>query len=120
MKFVQSLLVSLAVTAASLGSVAVWAQTTMDHGKMGAMKMNVAQDLSKDMTNGEVLKMDKNAGKVTIKHGDIKNLGMPGMTMTFTVKDKALLDKAKVGDKIKFKVIMEGGDMVVTDLQKSK
>lgn len=120
MNKIQSLVVSVAVAAASLGSVAVFAQATMDHSKMGDMKMNVSQDLSKDMTDGEVRKVDKGAGKLTIKHGDIKNLNMPGMTMAFAVKDKALLDKVKTGDKIKFKVVMEGSNMVVTDLQKSK
>ncbi len=45
---------------------------------------------------------------------------MPGMTMAFPVKDKALLDKARAGDKIKFKVVMEGSTMVVTDILKSK
>ena len=115
MNIIQSLVVSAALTAASLTSVAAFAQAGMDHSKMGDMKM----DMSKDMTDGEVRKVDKAAGKLTIKHGDIKNLDMPGMTMAFAVKDKALLDKVKSGDKIKFKVVMEGGNMVVTDIQKS-
>ena len=115
MNIIQSLVVSAALTAASLTSVAAFAQAGMDHSKMGGMKM----DMSKDMTDGEVRKVDKDAGKLTIKHGEIKNLDMPGMTMAFAVKDKALLDKVKSGDKIKFKVVMEGGNMVVTDIQKS-
>ncbi len=71
MNIVESLLVSVAFTAVSLGSVSVFAQAGMDHSKMGGMKMEVSQDLSKDMTDGEVRKVDKKAGKVTIKHGDI-------------------------------------------------
>ena len=120
MNIVQSLVASVALTAASLGSVAVFAQAGMDHSKMGGMKMDMSKDLSKDMTDGEVRKVDKIAGKLTIKHGDIKNLDMPGMTMAFALKDKALLDKVKVGDKIKFKVVQEGEKMVVTDIQKTK
>ena len=120
MNIVQSLVVSAALTAASLSPVALFAQAGMDHSKMGDMKMDVSKDLSKDMTEGEVRKVDKKAGKVTIKHGDIKNLDMPGMTMAFRVKDKALLDKVKAGDKIKFIVVMDKGNMVVTDLQKAK
>ena len=54
------------------------------------------------MTDGEVRKVDKDAKKITIKHGEIKNLGMPAMTMVFQVKDAALLDKVKVGDKVAF------------------
>ena len=54
------------------------------------------------MTAGEVKKIDKDAGKVTLKHGPIKNLEMPGMTMIFRVKDAAMLDQVKEGDKINF------------------
>jgi len=70
-----------------------------------------------DMTDGEMRKIDREAAKVTIKHGEIKNLEMPAMTMVFHVKDKALLDKVKAGDKVKFKAVNESGKMTVTDLQ---
>lgn len=73
-----------------------------------------------DMTNAEVRKVDKDAKKITLKHEDIKSLDMPGMTMVFQVKDAALLDKAKAGDKIKFKVIKDGGAYVVTEIQPAK
>ena len=56
-------------------------------------------------------------GKVTIKHGEIKHMDMPGMTMVFTAKDKSLLSNVKPGDKVKFMVVNEGGKMVVTDIQ---
>lgn len=115
MNIVQSLVASVALAAASLSPMVVFAQANMDHSKMGDMKMN----MSNEMTDGEVRKIDKIAGKVTIKHGTIKNLDMPGMTMAFQVKDKALLDKAKAGDKIKFTVVMDNGKMVVTDIQKA-
>ena len=120
MNIVNTLVVSIALAAASLSPVAVLAQVNMDHSKMGNMNMDASKDLSKDMTDGEVRKVDKVAGKVTIKHGEIKNLDMPGMTMAFPVKDKTLLDKVSVGDKIKFIVVMDKGNMVVTDLQKAK
>ena len=61
--------------------------------------------------------MDLDNGKVTIKHGDIKHLDMPGMTMVFTAKDKGLLSNLKPGDKVKFMVVNEGGKMVVTDIR---
>lgn len=51
-------------------------------------------------TEAEVRKVDKDAGKITLKHGEIKNLDMPGMTMVFRVKDPALLDQVKAGDKV--------------------
>ena len=61
-----------------------------------------AASAAADMTEGEVRKVDKEAKKLTIKHGEIKNLDMPPMTMVFQVKDGALLDPWKVGDKIRF------------------
>jgi Cu(I)/Ag(I) efflux system protein CusF len=53
-------------------------------------------------TEAEVRKVDKDAGKITLKHGEIKNLDMPPMSMVFQVQDKALLDKVKAGDKVSF------------------
>ena len=71
-----------------------------------------------DLTDAEVRKVDKDAGKLTLKHGEIKNLDMPPMTMVFGVKDKAMLDQVKAGDKVKFKAAKEGKDYVVTEIQK--
>ena len=61
--------------------------------------------------------LDKDGGKLTLKHGDIKSLDMPAMTMVFVVKDKAMLDKLKAGDKIKFKAINDAGKFTVTEMQ---
>ncbi|MDP3750710.1 MAG: copper-binding protein, partial [Polaromonas sp.] len=69
---------------------------------------------------GEIRKVDLANGKVTIKHGEIKNLDMPGMTMVFQAKDPELLAKAKPGDKIRFKAEKAGGAIVVTDIQPAK
>ena len=70
-----------------------------------------------ELAHGEIRKVDKAAGKVTIKHGEIPSIEMPPMTMVFTVKDPALLDVAKAGDKIRFDVIQEGGKLVVTRME---
>lgn len=70
-----------------------------------------------DMTDGEVRKVDKDAGKLTLKHSEIKSLEMPPMTMVFNVKDKAVLDKLKAGDKVRFKAVNEGGKYVVTEIR---
>ena len=69
------------------------------------------------MADGEIRKISKDTGKLTIKHGEIKNLDMPPMTMVFTAQDPAMLDAVAVGDKVRFKVIDEGGKMMVTELQ---
>ena len=73
-----------------------------------------------EMTDGEVKKVDKDAGKVTIKHGEIKNLEMPPMTMVFRVKDGAMLEQLKVGDKIKFEAEKIGGAYTVKKLEVAK
>lgn len=70
-----------------------------------------------NMADGEVRKIDKEAKKITIKHGEIKNLDMPGMTMVFQVREEALLSKVKAGDKVRFTAEKIGGAIVVTDIQ---
>jgi len=72
---------------------------------------------SADLVDGEVRKIDLDSKKITLKHGEIKNLCMPGMTMVFQVKDPALLDKVKVGDKVRFAAEKSNGAIVVTQLQ---
>jgi Cu(I)/Ag(I) efflux system periplasmic protein CusF len=73
-----------------------------------------------EMSDGEIRKVSKDTGKLTIKHGEIKNLDMPPMTMVFTAKDPAMLDKVAVGDKVRFVVIEEDGKMVVTEIHPAK
>lgn len=83
-------------------------------------KVSDVKASSVPMTDGEVRKVDKDSKKITIKHGEIKNLEMPGMTMVFQVKDPAMLDKVKAGDKVKFTAEQIGGAIVVTDIQSAK
>ena len=72
------------------------------------------------LSEGEVRKVDKDAGKVTIKHGPLANLGMPAMTMVFQVKDPAMLDQVKAGDKINFIAEKVGGQYTVTRVEAAK
>lgn len=72
------------------------------------------------LTSGEVRKVDKDAGKVTIKHGPIENLGMPAMTMVFQVADPALLEQVKAGDKIRFLADKVGGAFTVLRVEPVK
>ena len=77
---------------------------------------------AKDMAEAEVRKIDKDAKKITLKHGPIKNLDMPGMTMVFQVKDAALLEKLALlnaGDKILFTAEQQQGAFVVTGAEKA-
>ena len=71
------------------------------------------------MVKGEVIKIDKSAGKITIKHGPIKKLDMEqGMTMVFHVADPAMLDKVKAGDRIEFDADRVNGAITVTKINK--
>jgi Cu/Ag efflux protein CusF len=72
------------------------------------------------MTDAEVRKVDADNRKLTLKHGPIKNLDMPAMTMVFEVKDAAMLAKVKAGDKVRFKAVDNAGKLTVTELQPAK
>ena len=80
----------------------------------------VVSTAAAEMADGEIKKVDKATKKLTIKHGEIKNLDMPGMTMLFQVKDPAMLDRVKAGDKVKFKAENSSGAIVVTEIQIAK
>ena len=102
----------LAISAVAVGialPMSSFAQASMEPGKTEAAQ-------SASLTDGEIKKVDLDNGKVTIKHGEIKHMDMPGMTMVFTAKDKSLLSNVKHGDKVKFMVVNEGGKMVVIDI----
>ncbi|MFL6672369.1 MAG: copper-binding protein [Massilia sp.] len=71
-------------------------------------------------SSGEVKKIDKDAAKITIQHGPLANLGMPGMTMSFKVKDPTMLEQVKAGDKINFVADRINGTFTVTRLEAAK
>jgi Cu(I)/Ag(I) efflux system periplasmic protein CusF len=83
-------------------------------------KVAQADPKADSFADGEVKKVDKGAGKVTIKHGPMAALDMPPMTMVFRVKDPAMLDQVKAGDNIRFKAEKIGGSFTVTELQGAK
>jgi len=69
--------------------------------------------------DGEVRKIDKAQGKITLKHGEIKNLDMPPMTMVFRVKDPGMLERVAVGDKVRFDAAKVDGQYTVTAITKA-
>jgi Cu(I)/Ag(I) efflux system protein CusF len=69
------------------------------------------------LADGEVRRVDREQGKVTLKHGPIANLDMPAMTMVFKVADAKLLDAIKQGDKVKFAAVNAGGTYTVTAIE---
>ncbi len=72
------------------------------------------------MSDGEIRKIDKAANKITLKHGPIANLDMPGMTMVFRVSDAAMLEQVKVGDKVRFTADKVDGNITVTKIEPAK
>lgn len=67
--------------------------------------------------DAEVRRLDTSAGKLTLKHGDIQNLGMPPMTMVFQVSDRQLLTNIKVGDRVRFKADRINGAYTVLAIE---
>lgn len=106
----KSHLFAAAVSLAALIATPVLAGN--DHGGHHAGAASAAA-----MAEGTVKKVDKSAGKMTIAHGPLENLGMPGMTMVFRVKDPAMLDQVKPGDKIRFAADRVGGAFTVVALE---
>ena len=76
--------------------------------------------LAQAMTDAEVKKVDAANGKLTLKHGEIKSLDMPPMTMVFAVKDPTVLAKLQPGDKVKFQADKVDGKFTVTAIELAK
>jgi Cu/Ag efflux protein CusF len=110
MKTMKSLSIALALLLLScLSGKALSEEKQVDAG--------IQQPAPIEMTDGIIRKVDKNNNKITIKHGKIKNLDMPGMTMVFQVKRPELLDTVQAGDKVKFRAEKSGGALVVTEIK---
>ncbi|KAA0695284.1 RND transporter [Halopseudomonas laoshanensis] len=72
------------------------------------------------MTEGELRKIDQAGQRVTLRHGPIDNLKMPPMTMVFRVENAAELEGLTAGDKVRFRADKEGGNYIVTELEKAE
>jgi Cu(I)/Ag(I) efflux system periplasmic protein CusF len=70
-----------------------------------------------ELADGEVRKVDKDNKKITIKHGPLKSLDMPGMTMVFGVKEDAMLDRVQAGEKVRFQAEKIDGKIVVIAIE---
>ena len=104
-------LFSAVLVAGALAAPLAHADDAHHKGGAGAGQAGAA------LSEGEVRKVDKSAKKITIKHGPLANLDMPPMTMVFQVKDPAMLDKVKAGDKVKFQAEKVGGAFTVMSIE---
>lgn len=96
------------------------AKPGMDNMTMDAAPKGASVVGAMNMVDGEVRKVDKAGKKITLKHGEIKHLEMPGMTMAYQVKDAAILNNVKAGDKVRFMAEKSGSVVVVIAIQKAK
>lgn len=116
MKFDKLTLTAFSLLA--LSASAAFAES--GHHKSEAVAQNAGPAAAAPMSEGTVKKVDKSAGKVTIAHGPLANLDMPSMTMVFKVKDPAMLDQVKSGDKIRFAADKVDGAFTVTQIEVTK
>ncbi|KVD43996.1 RND transporter [Burkholderia ubonensis] len=111
-----------ALVSIAMGCALVFSAASHAAGEMGNMDMSggakQGAEAASGMSHGEIRKVDTAAGKLTIKHGPLENLGMDAMTMVFKVKDAAMLSQVKAGDKIDFVADEVNGALTVTKLQK--
>lgn len=108
--------------ALALSMVPLWTQAAVNAAAAAAPanKEELAADARAEMTEGEIRKVDKEAGKLTIRHGELKNLAMPPMTMVFRAQDPAMLDMLQAGDKVQFVADRIGGQFTVTRIEVNK
>ncbi|MBI2747331.1 MAG: copper-binding protein [Burkholderiales bacterium] len=98
------------ILAAALGVLTPWLATAASEPATAEQPATAS-----GYTEGELKKIDTDQSKITIKHGPIDNLGMPGMTMVFRA-DPAVLGKFKAGDLVRFKADRVDGALKVTEL----
>ena len=113
----KALITATLMAIASLG--AVTAQAAGDHAGHSMASQAVAAT-EMQMVDGQVKKVDKAAGKVTLSHGPLVNLSMPAMTMVFRVKDANWLDQMKAGDKIRFMADNVNGAVTIVHFEPTK
>lgn len=117
MTHTRRFLLATALTA-SLAAPTFAQQTgSTDHG---AHHPPASGPAASDHAEGEVRKVDKPGGKITLRHGEIKDLDMPPMTMVFGVSDAAMLDMVKQGDKVRFRAASQEGRFTIMEIEPTK
>ena len=105
------ILLALAVAGAPVAHAQSTQPADQDQQRAGTAS---AQEL---LSEGEVRKIDREAGKLTLRHGPLTNLDMPAMTMVFTAADPKLLEGLKEGGKVRFTAERKDGTYMVTAIQ---
>jgi Cu(I)/Ag(I) efflux system periplasmic protein CusF len=111
---------SLWLASLLLGAGLAFPAGAQDSHQHAAAKAAATPAARAELIDGEVRRVDKLKGEVTLKHGPMPKFKMPAMTMAYRLKDKAMLDQLKAGDKIKFDADDVGGAFVITRLERAK
>lgn len=101
----------------AIAAALVLAPTYADQGQQDKKAASGATQSTAAMADGEVRRVDKDAKKITLRHGPLPSLDMPAMTMVFQVSDPAMLDQVKAGDKVKFQAEKRGGAFTITKIE---
>ena len=72
-----------------------------------------------ELSEGEITRWDPRTLRLTLKHGEIKNLEMPPMTMVFRVADASVVGDLKPGDKVRFRAEQVSGAYHVQRIEKA-
>ena len=72
---------------------------------------------STEWVRAEVVKVDAERKRVTLKHAPIRMVKMKAMTMSFKVTDVALLAPLKVGEKVRVEVQVVDDDLAVSRIE---
>jgi Cu(I)/Ag(I) efflux system protein CusF len=101
----------------AIAAALVLAPAYADQGQDKKAASGATQQSTAAMADGEVRRVDKDAKKITLRHGPLPSLDMPAMTMVFQVSDPAMLDQVKAGDKVKFQAEKRGGAFTITKIE---
>ena len=109
---------SILIAVLYLGTGLAFQAGAQDSHQHAAAKAAAPPAASAELIDGEVRRVDKVKGELTLKHGPMPKFKMPAMTMAYRVKDKSMLDQLKPGDKIKFDADDVGGHFTVLRLER--
>ena len=103
---------------AAVGLTATVAPAFGQHAGHGMAPTPVAAAAA-EAADAEVRRLDTARNTVLLKHGEIRNLNMGAMTMTFRFKDPKMAEGLKAGDKVKFTAEQKGEDLIITSIRKA-
>lgn len=107
---------SLLFATLALSGLLVLPAAAAEMQSMPTMKESAAKPaaLQTHKGRGTVNRIDAAGGKINLTHGAIESLGLPGMTMDFPVKDKAVLAGIAAGQRVEFELVQEGNQYFVS------